>query len=265
MSSFWRSGVDYDIESESKQLRKLGEPFLIDRLQSENLNYKKPITVDFGCWSGRHLQLLERVAESSGKSDYAKTRVIGIDEPFAQERLNQARRAYRDFAIFDEGIGATGLPPSSVDAAISWRVLHNLVKDGEWTRVIGEMRRVLKHDAPVIVAVRAAHGWMPQDAPVPLKYRTYSYGLDREDLYFSEAACYAMFRFYGFEIPYRIERFSEEEVIDGIRVRNDYWMVPLVCKKRPSPEAVLKELTADNPTGPYDMKRPSRRLSAVYG
>lgn len=264
MSSFWRSGTDYDIESESRQLRKLGEPFLADYLESDSLNHQRPLVVDFGCWSGRHLQLLERVAERGGKSDFAKNRVIGIDEPFAEERIAQARRAYKGFEIFNSGIGSTGLPPSSIDVAISWRVLHNLTKPGEWTRALSEIRRVLKHDAPLIIAVRAVHDWMQQDAPVPLLYRTYSYGIDRDDLYFSEGACYAMFRFYGFEVPYRVERFSEEEVINGVRIKNDYWMVPLVCKKRHDPEAIFKELSSDGPTGPRDYKRPSKRLAAVY-
>lgn len=265
MNSFWRSGTDYDIESESRQLRLFGEPFLIDYLQSEDLNPGKPLTVDFGCWSGRHLQLLERVASRDSKDSYAKNRVIGIDEPFAKERLNQARKAYRDFAIFDEGIGSTGLPSSSVDAAISWRVLHNLVKPGEWTNALTEIRRVLKHGAPMVIAVRAAHSWMRQNAPVPLLYRTFSYGVDRDDLYFSEEACYAMFRFYGFDIPFRAERFSEEEVIDGVRVKNDYWMVTLICDKRGSRFLTNdKGVPYSGPTGTEHLVRPSRKLARVY-
>lgn len=266
MSSFWRSGRDYDIESESQQLRDIGEPFLIDYLRSESLNYRKPLTVDFGCWSGRHLQLLERIAEGNNKALNPHSRVIGIDEPFAKERLDQARRAYSDFAIFDDGISATGLPSSSVDAAISWRVLHNLIKPGEWTRVIAEIRRVLKHGAPLVVAVRATQDWMQQNAPVPLLYRTYSFGVDRDDLYFSEDACYATFRFYGFDVPFRAERFSEEEVIDGIRVKNDYWMLSLVCNKRTSPSDIARDEVPDSgPVDPVFTEPPRDKLSAMYG
>lgn len=265
MNSFWRSGKDYDIESESLQLRRLGEPFLLDFLRSENLNYHKPIAVDFGCWSGRHLQLLERVAEyGAGKSDFAKQRVIGIDEPFARERLKQARRAYRGFEIFDSGISSTGLPSSSVDAAVSWRVLHNLTQAGEWTQVLSEINRVLKHDAPIVVSVRATQPWMQQGAPLPLLYRTYSYGVDRDDLYFSEAACYAMFRFYGFKIPFKAERFTEEEIIDGVRVKNDYWMLALVCDKRPGIESIIKRLKSPGPTAPSEVAVPDRRLATTY-
>jgi SAM-dependent methyltransferase len=264
VSSFWRSGADYDIESESNQLSWLGEPFLIDYLRNENLNYRKPLTVDFGCWSGRHLQLLERVANNRTKSD-SSSRVIGIDEPFAKERLNQARRAYRHFSIFDEGIGDTGLPPSSVDAGISWRVLHNLIKPGEWSGVISEIRRVLKHGAPLVIAVRAAQDWMPQKAPVPLLYRTFSFGIDRDDLYFSENACYAIFRFYGFDIPYQAEKFSEEEIIDGTRVKNDYWMLTLVCNKRGSYLRMDEdEVPFSSPVAPEFREPPSSKLTSAY-
>lgn len=233
MISFWRSGRDYDAGGESKTLSGLGEPFLIDSLKADGLNSKRPTVVDFGCWSGRHLQLLERVAESGGlPPGKAKDRVIGIDEPFAKERLNEARRAYRGFAIFDRGIATTGLPASSVDAAISWRVLHNLTQQGEWTNVLTEIRRVLKHNAPLVVAVRAAQEWMAMGAPVPIIYRTYSSKVDRDDLYFSEEACYSIFRFYGFDVPYKAERFTEEEIIDGTLVNNEYWLLCLVCNKR---------------------------------
>jgi SAM-dependent methyltransferase len=265
MSGFWRSGTDYDIESESLQLRRFGEPFLIEFLNSEELNYKKPITVDFGCWSGRHLQLLERDAETDGKSEYAKNRVIGIDEPFAKERIRQARRAYRDYAIFDEGIRSTGLPSSTVDAAISWRVLHNLIKPGEWTAALLEMKRVLKHGAPFVVAVRATQEWMTQNSPIPLIYRTFSYGVDRDDLYFSESACYATFRFYGFDIPFKAERFSEEEIIDGTRVKNDYWMVALLCNKRiPYIEYGVGEVPYSTPVDSEFITPPTKRLANEY-
>ena len=232
-TSFWRSGKDYDIEAESRQLQQWGEPFLIHTLQvSDTLEHRRPLVADFGCWSGRHLRLLERVAESGHLEANAHLRVIGIDEQFAAERLREAHRAYQGFQISDSGIAHTGLPASSVDASISWRVLHNLVLPGEWSKTLIELRRVMKHGAPLVVSVRAALNWMDQNAPTPHLYRTFSYGMDRDDLYFSERACYEMFRMYGFETPYRAERFVEEEIVEGVRVQNVYWMLCLVANKR---------------------------------
>lgn len=232
MYSFWRSGNDYDIESESSHLKKYGEPFIVKSLKSEHLNSRRPLLVDFGCWSGRHLQLLERVAEKADPSRAdVKDRVIGIDEPFAKERLDEARRAHRGFTILDKGIAKTGLPSSSVDAAISWRVLHNLTVPGEWTNALMEIRRVLKHGAPFVVAIRSTRPWMQQDAPVPLLYRSYSAGVDRDDLYFSKKACGEMFKMYGFKIPFEPLLFTEGEVVNGERRLNDYWLLRLICNK----------------------------------
>lgn len=253
MASFWRSGIDYDIGSASAQLSEYMSPFFSDKLSSDALDGYKPLLVDFGCWSGRHLRLLERVAAQKSQFD-TRDRVIGIDEIFAKPRLEEARRAYKEFEIWDKGIANTGLPASSVDGAISWRVLHNLIQPGEITATVSEIKRVLKHDAPFIISVRATKDWMQQDAPIPLQHRSYTLGTERDDFYFSENACYAMFNYYGFDIPFKAKRFTEEEVVDGVRISNDYWMLCLVNNKR------REKLLAK----PMSIEPPVRSLDKAY-
>jgi SAM-dependent methyltransferase len=209
---------------------KYGVPFIEESLVNNSMNVKHPVLVDFGCWSGRHLKLLQNIAEGvSGKT--SDNSVIGVDEEFAEERLKEARKLNKAAHLMNTGISTTGLPSSSIDGAISWRVLHNLIQPGEWTKAITEIKRVLKHGAPLVVSVRATQGWMADDTPVPLLYKTFTPSTDRDDLYFSEATCYSMFRFYGFDIPYKAVLFEEGETVNGTKITNEYWMIYLICNK----------------------------------
>jgi SAM-dependent methyltransferase len=232
--NIWHRGEDYDILGESDALRDEGVPWLCEQLK--RLKVERPVVVDFGCWSGRHLRLLESVAAYCSKfPEQARESVIGIDEPFAKERVAEARRTNPGFQVFDTGIANTGLGASSVDAAICWRVLHNLTGPGELIAAVAELRRVLRHAAPLVVAVRAAFVWMePPDpahaAPIPVLHRTYSTSGDRDDLYFTDRACRDFFWFYGFEVD-RVERFTERELVQGHPLENAYWMVMMLFNK----------------------------------
>jgi SAM-dependent methyltransferase len=232
--SIWRSGGDYDISGASTYLRQLGAPFLSSQLAaSDELDAERPVLVDFGCWSGRHLRLLERVAESNGSTTGdARERVIGIDEPHARERLEEAMKTYRGFQISDCGIATTGLGTSSVDGGLCWRVLHNLTELGELRDALVEIRRVLKDGAPMVVAVRAAQRWMLSDAPFPVAYRTHSLGTERDDMYFTEAACRTMFPLYGFRVE-DLTQIEEGERYRGHEATNTYWMIFLILDKAP--------------------------------
>jgi SAM-dependent methyltransferase len=232
--NIWHRGEDYDILGESEPLRDVGVDWLIEKIVE--LGVQRPLLVDFGCWSGRHLRLLERVGrECSEYKDQARETVVGIDQPFAKERVAEARRAHPGFQVFDTGIANTGLGASSVDAAICWRVLHNLTAPGELTAAIAEFRRVLRDRAPLIVAVRAAFSWMDSEdrtrsAPVPVLARTYSTTGDRDDMYFSERACHDFFSFYGFDVEH-VDRFEERELVNGHPIENDYWMIRMTFAK----------------------------------
>jgi SAM-dependent methyltransferase len=234
--NIWHGGDDYDILGESKQLRDVGEPWLYERLKG--LGQRRPVVVDFGCWSGRHLRLLERVAASCAEyPDQARESVIGIDEPFAEARVAEARTANPGFQVFNTGIANTGLGASSVDAGICWRVLHNLVEPGELTSAIFEIRRVMRHGAPLVVAVRASFPWMEaaeeeHAPPIPVLHRTYAATGERTDLYFGARACRDFFWFYGFDIDCPVAAFQEPELVHGHRLSNTYWMISMTCNKK---------------------------------
>ena len=222
-NNIWHSGKDYDIGGESIILKEKGVPFIKSILKDDpGLNNSDPSIVDFGCWSGRHVKLLKRIARDKGE-------VIGIDAPFAKDRLTEAKNTYKGIEFKDTGILDTQLSPSSIDAAICWRVLHNLTILGEFTAAILEFKRVLKNGAPLVIAVRAILDWM-SNAPTPLIYRTYYNGGEREDLYFSEDAISTVFPQYGFIIN-NYEFIHEDELIDKKRLTNNYWMINLICTK----------------------------------
>jgi SAM-dependent methyltransferase len=252
--NIWHGGDDYDILGESRQLREGGEGWLRETLG--RLGERRPVAVDFGCWSGRHLRLLERVAAACAEfPDQARESVIGIDEPFAEARVAEARRANPGFQIFDSGIANTGLGASSVDAGICWRVLHNLVEPGELTAAVGEIRRVMRHGAPLVAAVRAAVPWMTaadsgREAPIPILQRTYSATGERTDLYFSERACRDFFWFYGFEVA-DVELFREPELLHGHQLTNDYWMIKMTCDKERGVGEVERGRFISHPGDPH--------------
>jgi SAM-dependent methyltransferase len=230
-NSFWESPKSYDAGGESAILREHGEPYLTEVLQAtKGLDLTRLRLVDFGCWSGRHLPLLERVAHTAG-GDAAHSRVIGIDRPEARERLAEARATYTDphFEIRDTGITATGLAPSCVDAAICWRVLHNLTQLREISRALCHLRRVLRGQAPLVAAVRASQPWMEsphEEAPFPVVHRSYWIGGEREDLYFTQRAARSLFELYGFIVD-SIEPFTEPEWFDEQKIENPYWLLLL--------------------------------------
>lgn len=254
-ASIWHGEGDYDILGESPRLRKHGKPWLCQRLAALP-EIDRPVVVDFGCWSGRHLRMLEQVASSCAtEKSHARETVIGIDEPFADARVAEARKANPGVQVYDTGIKNTGLGASSVDAGICWRVLHNLVKPNELVAAITEIHRVLREGAPLVVAVRAALPGMvtrsawpadtrlavnkntppePQtdaaEPPVPVLQRTYSQVGERSDLYFTHRACHEFFSSYGFDV-WGVERFAEEELVDIARLSNEYWMVFMTCNK----------------------------------
>ena len=222
-NNLWHSGKDYDIGGESQILREKGVPFITNILADDpGINKNDPTIVDLGCWAGRHIKLLKRIAGNDGV-------VFGLDAPFAKERLNEARNTYKGIEFKDTGLMETRLSASCVDAAICWRVLHNLTILGEFTAALLEFNRILKNGAPIVIAVRATENWM-LNAPTPLIYRNYHNGGEREDLYFSEEAISLVFPQYGFQV-HDHELVQEGELVDHERITNNYWMLYLTCTK----------------------------------
>lgn len=223
LANIFQSSQDYDIGGESRKLRAVGVPFMQDVLTPADGD--TPLCLaDFGCWSGRHLPLLRELAGESGK-------VIGIDGPWAKTRLAKAEETYdiHRATLIQSRLEQVELPENSVHGGICWRVLHNLTTRGELTAVLQRLHKLLVNDAPFVIAVRAAHSWMPE-ATVPVSFRSYLHHTERDDLYFSASSIQNTFTQQGFLVHW-VETFHEGELVNDQRVYNEYHVVGLTCTK----------------------------------
>lgn len=97
----WYSGNHYDIGSASTALIEKGLPFLEQHLTESST------LVDLGCWTGRHIPLLQTIARGR--------QVIGIDIDCATNLMTKLSHQY-PYAVFQpSGLIDTQLVSHSVD------------------------------------------------------------------------------------------------------------------------------------------------------
>lgn len=182
------------------------------------LNGESRVLADFGVWTGRNLPPLIELAGVRGL-------VHGYDHPNARPAIEQAR-ALHPQVEFHEG-ELTDLPfwDQVFSGGLCWRVLHNLKERGQLERALRELHRVLKPEAPFLVAVRS---FDYHQMPRPILLRTQNpAGVERFDLCFSELTCCTVFAQAGFKV-HHLELVTEEGCSDGMPYPNVYWACHLV-------------------------------------
>jgi len=205
----WHTGEDYEIDPKpSGYVVERGFAFLGSSIQFSSA----PSTVaDFGCWRGRHLPGLADIVGPWGVA-------IGVDRPDAIDEETKRGNTH----IVRRHLTNLGFWDASIDAALMWRVAHNLTRPGELTAVFAEIHRVLKSEAPLLIAVRSAE----TNVAAPVLARSYNGAHEREDLYFSAEAIDTLMPAFGFDVEDKTE-ITEGETVDGHHLTNNYWAVQL--------------------------------------
>ncbi len=218
-ANFWCGGAkDYNIGSApSRYVSTKGKNFLAEHLSGRGR------VADFGCWTGRNIPVLSELAGTDGE-------VVGVDGPWARQQMTKAKTNNPTARIVEACLVKMGVfPDGHFDGATCWRVLHAISEPGEFDSALAELHRVLRPDAPLLVAVR---GQTSQDlGPTPIR-RTLPNGNSgtRTDLYFSPKSLQRAFGRAGFHIR-QTEFISEGEMVDDHRVTNYYWVVHLIKRK----------------------------------
>lgn len=220
---FWHRHGSYDIGRQpDSYLVSHGRAFLLRHVP------RSPRLADFGCWGGRHLDILSQIAGSEGET-------IGIDGPWAWERLGEAvavaRKLGSNVKVIQQDLDDLhDLATESVHGGICWRVLHNLTRPGELDAALWEINRVLVPGSPLVVAVRAAISEIhDMDFDFPQLTRTTPSPIApvRCDLYFTRRSAEVSFKRSGFKIVEVLE-VLEGESIDGQEIENRYLAIHML-------------------------------------
>jgi len=221
IAPFW-GGEDYLAPGEaSAHVSNKGRNFFKKHLSSAD----HMLIGDLGCWCGRHVGILLELARGG--------RVVGIDHSTASPRVMEAQRRHPE-ATYKIADLTQRLPLADGDLSgvLCWRVLHNIHWQGGLLRAQQELFRILKPEAPVVMAVRAptkdmlAEGLISEYSKMPRVLRTFTAVNDRVDIYFTKPSIEAVFG-YRFQVE-EVELIEESEVIDGLMFTHPYWAVHML-------------------------------------
>lgn len=204
---WWGGGV-YDIGGDPS-------PYVVaDGFGFLQVHYRGGPVADMGCWTGRHIPVLDRLGGT----------VEGIDRLLAGEMLAQAAQAHRGVRFRNYHLqDMRALEDGYYGAALIWRVLHNM-RISVLTSAVSEIARVLRAGAPVVVAVRAEKAEVQGSRP--MSRITGGEGKEREDLYFTRASIDTVLG--GLFTIAHTELITEGEWVDDHYRENVYWVAHLI-------------------------------------
>lgn len=182
-------------------------------------HYQVGAVADIGVWDGRNLPLLVKLVEERGV-------VYGYDHPEAEPAVLEASIRFPGVSFKMGEIIALPFNNGELSAVLCWRVLHNLTAPGQLDVALRELYRVLKIDAPLLIAVRAFNQERPWSRPMLLETKN-PLGVCRTDLCFTGSACEVVLSNAGFKVK-NIQLLCEEGTSDGLPYENKYWAINCV-------------------------------------
>lgn len=216
IKAWWGEGEDYHIgESPSPYVQKEGINFLTQYLNSDDT------LVDFGVWNGRNLPILLGLTKN----------IVATDIIEARPAVSVAKKCFPQVKFFETTLTALPFDGNAIDGGICWRVLHNLIGTEEIINSLKEINRVLKPNAPLLIAVRSEEGhqfWKKIYSYI--KWKPNGAGGFRRDIYFTNESLALLATLMGFEVIY-MSQIREKETINGQEVKNQYLAAHLLKKK----------------------------------
>lgn len=226
---WWGNGNNYHIgDAPSKYVMGAGAAFISKHLESDD-----EVLADFGVWTGRNLPTLLTLGRE----------VVATDTSEAREAMQIAKNRFPHIKFAETPLTKLPLADQSVGGAICWRVLHNITDAEQMINSLLEINRVLKPNAPLLVAVRHEEdgGWL-QRLYSRVKTRPNGAGGWREDVYFTADSLKLLATLLGFKVQL-VTTIHEEETIDGHAVKN-YYLVAHLLKKKQALDSAWKNLVS---------------------